>query len=130
MSFDHLLKFVEFGSLAIAAAAVYITIRNNTRQLNAQIFLAYSNRVQAIRGMTTNNVVNREDAAAILFLIFEFYELKRRRFVASAIWSIWDHDMSDLLCSESFQKQWPEIRPRFKNHPHFLRWVDSHGPAI
>jgi hypothetical protein len=129
MSFDHLLKFVEFGSLAIAAAAVYITVRNNTRQLNAQIFLAYSNRVQAIRGMTANNVVNREDAAAILFLIFEFYELKRRGFVASAIWSIWDHDMSDLLCSESFQTQWREIRPRFKNHPHFLRWVDSHARA-
>jgi hypothetical protein len=123
---DQLLRFVTVGSLLIGVLAVYFTVHNNTRQLGAQIFLAYSDRVRAIRGLTMSHTVNPEDAAAMAFLIFEFFELKRRRLVARSIWSIWDRDIVDFIQSESFRSKWPEIRPRFRNHPHFLQWVDQH----
>jgi hypothetical protein len=123
---EYLLKFIAVGSFAIGVVAVYFTVHNNTRQLNAQIFLAYSDRVRAIRALTANHAVSPGDTAATMFLIFEFFELKRRGFVARSTWSIWDQDIIDLLRSEAFRAQWDEIRPRFKNHPHFLQWVDGH----
>jgi hypothetical protein len=123
---EHLLKLAAIGPLAIGMLAIYFTVRNNMLQLSAQIFLTYSERVRAIRGLTTAHIVNPEDAEAAVFLIFEFYELKRRRFVARSIWTIWDCDIVDFISSESFRAQWSEIRPRFRNHPHFLQWVDRH----
>ena len=59
------------------------------------------------------------------FLIFELYELKRRGYVSSAIWSIWDRDIVDLLHTDHFQAQWETLRFRLRNHVHFIKWVND-----
>ena len=122
---EHLLRFVAIGSFIVGAAAIYITIRNNTLQLGAQVFLAYSERVRALRNSALLDTGDPEAVRAAMFLIFEFYELKRRGYVSGAIWSIWDTDIADLLRTAIFRSQWQTTRERFKNHPHFLHWVDS-----
>jgi hypothetical protein len=118
---EHLLSFVTVGSVCIAALATYITVRNNNRQLGAQIFLAYSNRVREIRQAAVLNTPDIEVTLSATFLIFELYELRRRGYVSSAIWSIWDRDIGDLLRTDNFQAQWETLRDRLRNH------VRSHG---
>src|SRR5215469_3605275 len=117
---DYVLKFVAVGSLAIGAIAIYITFRHNARQLGAQIFLAYSERVRAIRQSASARDGDAEAVATATFLIFDFFELKRRGFVSRSIWSIWDRDIADLLRTEHFRQHWDKTRLRFQNHPHFL----------
>jgi len=121
----QILNFVELGSLVIGVLAVYFAVRNNTRQLGAQIFLAYSDRVWTIRRAAIFDTRNSETFAAAVFLVFELFELKRRGYVSRSIWSIWDNDIADLFRSDAFREHWAGIRPRLKNHPHFLRWVDG-----
>ena len=94
---ENILRLVAVGSLLIGVTAIYITIRSNTRQVGAQIFLAYSDRICAIRRSITLDSSEPDAAATAMYLIFEFYELKRRGYVSGAIWSIWDADMADLL---------------------------------
>ena len=122
---DHLLSFVTVVSVCIAALATYITVRNNNRQLGAQIFLAYSNRVREIRQAAVLNTRDLEVTLSATFLIFELYELRRRGYVSKAIWTIWDRDIGDLLRTDNFKAQWEMLRVRLRNHVHFVDWVDS-----
>lgn len=119
------LKFVAIGSLAIGAIAAYVAVRNNTLQLGAQIFLAYSDRVRAIRQSATKGSMDPAEIVETTFLIFDFYELRRRRFLPSAVWRMWDRDILDLLRTDGFRRHWDVVKVRFRNHPHFLRWVEA-----
>ena len=46
---DLVFKFVTIGSVLTGGIAGYIAIRNNSRQVGAHIFLAYSDRIRNLR---------------------------------------------------------------------------------
>ena len=123
--FQHVLSLVTLVSVCIAAIATYITVRHNSQQLGAQIFLAYSGRVREIRQAAVQGSPDIEVTLSATFLIFELYELRRRGYVSSAIWSIWDRDVVDLLRTDEFRAQWDILRIRLRNHVHFIKWVDE-----
>ena len=127
---QHLLSFVTLVSVCIAGIATYITVRHNGRQLGAQIFLAYSDRVRELRKAAALDVRDIDVIINATFLIFELYELRRRGYVSSSIWSIWDRDIADLLRTDYFRAQWGMLRPRLHNHAHFVNWVDAQLEAI
>jgi hypothetical protein len=122
---EHLVNYVTLGSVCVAGLAAYIAVRNNSRQLGAQIFLAYSNRVREIRESIALNADSLEANLAATFLIFELFELKRRGYVERRIWTIWDQDIGELLRRANFRAHWPTIRPRLQRHPHFVSWVTA-----
>ena len=122
---EHLVNYVTLGSVCVAALAAYIAVRNNSRQLGAQIFLAYSNRVREIRGAIALNAENFEANLSATFLIFELFELKRRGYVEHKIWTIWDQDICELIRREDFRVHWPKIKPRLSHHTHFVNWVSA-----
>jgi hypothetical protein len=122
---EHLVNYVTLGSVCVAALAAYIAVRNNSRQLGAQIFLAYSNRVREIRGKIALDAENFEANLSATFLIFELFELKRRGYVENRIWTIWDQDISELIRREDFRAHWPRIKPRLLHHTHFVDWVNA-----
>jgi hypothetical protein len=123
---DVVLKFVTLATVIVGAIAVYIAVRNNSMQMAAQIFLAYSDRIRAI-GL--RGAADADDPRAVLestYLMFEFYELRRRGYVARSIWSIWESDMVDLMNRPAYCREWGSLRYRFVNHPHFVDWVTRH----
>ena len=120
---DLILKFVALATLLIGGIAVYIAVRNNSRQLGAQIFLAYSDRLRAVRSAVANDFSRPEALSEATYLVFEFHSLRRRGYIANSIWQIWESDMTDLLNTTAFVELWPKIQPHFENHPHFLAWV-------
>jgi hypothetical protein len=122
---QHLLSSVTLISVCIAAIATYITVRHNSRQLGAEIFLSYSDRVRELREATALRSQDIEVNSRATFLIFELYELRRRGYVSSSIWSIWDRDITDLLRSDHFRTQWDALKDRLRNHVHFVKWVDG-----
>jgi hypothetical protein len=123
--FQHLVSLVTFVSVCIAGTATYITVRHNSQQLGAQIFLAYSGHLREIRQAAALKSPDAEMTLSATFLIFELFELKRRGYVSTAIWSIWDRDIVDLLHTDQFRDQWEALRLRLRNHVHFIKWVDD-----
>ena len=79
--FDLVLKAITFGSLLVGACALYVAVRNNSRQLAAQIFLAYSNRVREIRSTVGSDFTKPGAILEAVYLIFEFHSLRRRGYV-------------------------------------------------
>src|SRR5580698_1718144 len=122
---QHLLSFVTLASVCVAAIATYITVRHNSRQLGAQIFLAYSDRVRELREAAALQSHDIEVTLRATFLVFELYELRRRGYISTAIWSIWDRDITDLLRTDNFRAQWGTLEARLRNHVHFVKWVND-----
>lgn len=117
-------------------------MRSNSRQLGAQIFLTYSNRIHLLRQTLAIDIdvyrplsdatdLAPETRRAVIeasYAIFEFYSLRRQGYVTTAIWSIWEPDMARLLSTAAFRHEWPLLRQRFEIHPHFIAWVAKwHG---
>ena len=57
MILDIILKLLTPGSIFVGASAVYAAVRNHSRQLNAQIFLSYSDRIQNIRSAMRSDLL-------------------------------------------------------------------------
>jgi hypothetical protein len=137
---DVILQFVTLGSVIIGAAAIYIAVRNNSRQLGAQIFLAYSQRIHALRLSISDeaygnrlvpdldvelSVESRRVVYQTLQLIFEVHALKRYGYIDKHIWLVWEPDINRLLQSKSVGHEWPRLEQDFATHPRFVDWVKS-----
>ena len=122
---DLVLKLITIGSVITGAIAVYIAIRNNSRQVGAQIFLAYSDRVRGLRVALSEDNYPKQALLETMFIIFEFYSLRRQGYVSNSIWHIWQSDITRLFNTASFLKEWDSIKERFDTHPHFVAWVQS-----
>jgi hypothetical protein len=130
---------VTLGSVLIGAAAIYTALRNNTRQLGAQIFLSYSDRIQALRrslpvdytperfGASSEALTPeaRRYVAEVLQLVFELHALKRHGYIDKHIWRVWEPDIDRLLRSAAVRREWPLLQREFDTHPKFITWVGA-----
>lgn len=142
--FEIILRIMTTSSVVVAAAAVYTTIRNNTRQLSAQIFLAYSDRLQSIRQSMRDDLLStRADdidptenyqippgALEALHLIFELFELKEQKYIRKTIWEVWLRDIDRFLCSPKIRQGREQIAAEFFGHRKFITWVESRQDAV
>jgi hypothetical protein len=137
---DHILRLVTLGSVVVGATAIYIALRNHSRQLGAQIFLAYTDRLLKLRRMLTiqanvyrvswaaEEALTVDERHALLeafYLVFEFYELRRQRYISTEIWGIWAPDIKRLLCTPIVRREWPGLREEFEIHPKFVAWIED-----
>lgn len=126
---DLLLKFFTIGSVLMSGIAIYIAVRNNSRQLGAHIFLTYSDRIRDLRVTLGDDNYPKQALLEAMFVIFEFYSLCRQGYVANSIWNIWESDITRLLNTASFLQEWGSMRERFDTHPDFVTWVQGRRHA-
>jgi hypothetical protein len=136
---ELILRFVTLGSVLIGAAAIFIALRNNTRQLGAQIFLSYSERIHNLRLSLPNDYYDhrlsgtaqgllepetRRYVIEIIQLVFELHALKRHGYVDKEIWRVWEPDINRLLRGAAARREWPLMAREFATHPKFVQWVE------
>ena len=141
---ETLLRPMTTGGVFVGMIAVYSAMRNHTRQLNAQIFIAYSDRLQTIRRMLRTDLLpiwtaspTPEELARVLpsllqvlHLILELYELKAQGYVKPRMWAIWSRDIERFLVTPSVLTLRPEIRHEFYGHDRFLDWIEQRQAAL
>jgi hypothetical protein len=116
---------ITIGTVFVSCVTVYIAVRNNSRQVGSQIFLAYSSRVREIRSSLSEQHVPHHVLLDILYSIYEFYALRKTGLVRFSMWRIWEQDIVRLLNSDRFLGEWKELRTHFDVHPDFVTWVES-----
>lgn len=120
---DTILKFVTLGTVVVSCLAVYTAVRNNGRQLGVQIFLNYSERVQALKHALSRDDTRERALHDLLYVILEFYTLRRKGYVATDIWEIWQADIARFLTSEHVEERWSTIEIAFSAHAEFMDWI-------
>jgi hypothetical protein len=140
---ETVLRFLTTGGVFIGVLAIYQATRNNARQLNAQIFLAYSDRLQSVRQFLRTELLpiwtaelSPEEMARILpcllqimHIILELYELKANGYVKPRTWAIWSRDIDRFLRTPIVLSLHEQIRLDFHGHAAFLEWVEGRQAA-
>ncbi len=137
-------RFMGTSGVLACVIAVYAAQRNNTRQLDAQIFLAYSDRLQTVRHMLLAELLpiwtaelSDEERSRLLpcllrvmHLIHELYELRAQGYVKARMWAIWSRDIDRFLTTPIVRRLHPEIRLDFHGHDTFLDWIERRQAAL
>ncbi len=127
-----------FGVL-LTAAGVFQAIRVYRRQMNAQLFLAYTQRYDEIMGAFPADARGlrldltgdpppespelRLAVLRYLNLCSEEFYLYRRGYLARDIWKIWEKELERTLSSPLLLREWPAVRNEFEANAEFARYV-------
>ncbi|WP_447250526.1 hypothetical protein [Mesorhizobium sp. ORM8.1] len=136
---EIVLRLLTTGSVFVGATAVYAAMHNHTRQINTQIFLAYSDRLQSIRrsmrsDLLATRAVDKDmsddseipaGAMETLHLIFELFELRDQGYVRTSIWTVWSRDIDRFLNAPKIRHGREQIRREFEGHRKFIAWMDQ-----
>jgi hypothetical protein len=131
-------------SVFVGATAVYIAIHNSSRQLNTQIYLAYSDRLQSIRRSMRADLMSTRiadpdlsddsqippGALETLHIIYELFELRVQGYVRTSIWNVWCRDIDRFLNAPKIRQGREQIRQEFQGHLRFIAWVEQRQDGL
>lgn len=129
-------------ALALALGGFLWGVLVYHRNMNAQLFIAYTKRYDEVMeafsaacdgDCPTDLFVSppprsqRLTAAVVRYLNVcsqEFY-LHRRRYLANDIWSIWEAEIERNLAGDLLQREWPALREEYASFSEFRAYVDG-----
>ena len=122
---------------------MFIAIRSHSRQINTQIFLAYSDRLQSIRRSMRGDLLAARSADVdssgavelppgaleTLHLIYELFELRDQGYVRASLWAVWCRDIDRFLNAPRIRQGHDQILREFEGHLKFISWIEERGKA-
>jgi hypothetical protein len=134
------LQIATLLSVIIGFWSLITTIRNARRQMNAQVFMKYTERYEHVLDqfppdalkarLDTRLLPPQSDKLSLCVLKYlnlcsEEYYLLQRGYLAKDLWSIWELDLRRTVASPVVQREWPNLRDEFVSHPAFLKYVEG-----
>ena len=129
------------GSMVVATSGVLFGVHVYRRQMNAELFLAYTRRYEDVmasfpeecRGhrLHVDGIAPTESeeltSAVLRYLNLcseEFY-LCKRRYLSRDIWTIWEGELQRTLKSPLLRREWEQLRHEFAAYTEFAEYVDT-----
>lgn len=127
-------------SIILGFLGLINTINNYRRQMNAQIFMKYTERYERILDQFPQDALAaRFDAKVLppqslqlrlcvlkyLNLCSEEHYLTKHGYLAESLWRIWEGDLKRIIGSPLLQREWPFLRAEFLSHQNFLEYVED-----
>lgn len=143
MNSDTLSQTVQLATLAssfAAIASIWIALRVYRRQMNAQLFVAYTQRYEEIMSAfpadartcrlgASAELPPRSEALTLAVLRYlnlcsEEYYLYRTGHLTRTLWRIWEDELKRTVASALVRREWPDLRCEFVSYPDFLAYVE------
>jgi hypothetical protein len=140
MTLSEAVDFATMASVVIAAFGVLWGVKTYRSQMNARLFLAFTDRYEKLmrnapadfRTRRLNPLTSpfeptdadRTSVLAYLNLCSEEHYLWRNGYLDHAIWRIWSDELERTLRSDLFRKEWQRLREEFQSYGHFCEFVD------
>ena len=141
MPLDTIVKLATLASMAVAASGLLIGVYVYRRQMNAELFLAYTKRYEGVMesfpGASRSHRLrldgdpppeSEELTAAVLRylnLCSEESYLCKRGYLARDIWRIREEELRRTLRSPLLRREWARVRREFGAYTEFARYVDD-----
>jgi hypothetical protein len=130
---------VQLISGIIGVLAIINAFNNYRRQINAGIFMKYTERYEHIlEQFPEDSLPARFDAKVVppqspqlrlcvlkyLNRCSEEYYLVKHGYLAKSVWNIWEEDLKRIIGSPLLQREWCSLRQEFLAHQDFLEYVE------
>lgn len=124
-----------------AVGSILFAVRAYRRQMNAQLFVAFTERyeeimsaflpeVRTVRAGAPMVLPAQSQALTLAVLRYlnlcaeEFY-LYRTGHLSRKLWGIWEDEMRRSVASEVIKREWVALKDEFQSFPEFAAYVDG-----
>ena len=137
---SDVVQYATLVGVLLTAGGIFLAVRVYRRQMNAQLFLAYTQRYDEIMGAFPADARGlrldldgapppespelRLAVLRYLNLCSEEFHLHRQGFLARDIWRIWEAELERTLASPLLRREWPALRREFSATAEFARYVE------
>lgn len=141
MNLELAVQIATVISLLLTAGALVFGIWSFCKQMNSQIYLAYTQRYEAIMGSFPPGAMEsrlklgetlpqRSEALSICILRYlnlcsEEFFLYRKGFLSKRIWAVWQPEIERTLRSPVLRREWERLRIEFRAYPDFFNFVEK-----
>ena len=138
---DLLAQFGSAGTLAVGSLGLYVALRNQHRQLNAQMLIEFSKRFQEMLRTFPKEawLANRDPSMAMppssqeladctryaMQLIADVYHLRNIGYISKKIWDVWERQIRQTLAGPVFQREWQGPSTEFAYSGEYVRYIDE-----
>ena len=129
------------GTIAIGAVGIFVALRNQHRQLNAQMYIEFSGRFQELlRSFPTEAWLANVDPSqpmpaptkevtectlyALQFLA-DIYHLHKGGYLSANLWKLWERAIKKILAGRVFRREWETLSTEFVYSPDFVDYVNT-----
>ena len=139
---------LDLSQLAVNVTGIVIlgiTIWSFRKQMNAQVYLAYTQRYESLmadcdhdfrspfpsssspstRSTRSGGTRSRSACSRYLNLCSEEYHLMKSGYLAKAVWGIWQGELEQTLRTPLFVSGWPDLEHEFLSHSDFRCYVEQ-----
>ena len=141
MPIDWLSQLGNAGTILIGGMGIFVALRSEQRQLNAQTFLEVSGRFQELLRLfpTEAWLANRNPAHPIpapsqeitdctlyaLQFASDVYYLRRGGYIPKRLWSVWERAMRKIVTGPVFRREWPGLAAEFAHTVEFAGYINT-----
>ena len=131
----------QIGTLLIGSLGIFVALRNQRRQLNAQMFIEFSNRFQQLLRTFPKEAWLANHAASLplppssseltectlycIHFVADVYYLHRGGYVSAKLWRLWERDIKRTLTGPVFQRELRAVEIEFSQDSEFLGYLRS-----
>src|SRR5580700_1712446 len=142
---NALVELGQIGTLVVASLGIFVALRNQRRQLNAQMFIEFSGRFQELLRLfpTEAWLANRNPSQPLppssqeirdctlycIQFIFDMYHLHKDGYISNHLWRTWERGIRYTLAGPLFKREWEGVASEFVYNRDFIQYVDClmHG---
>jgi hypothetical protein len=141
MTAEILVQLGQVGTLLIGTLGIGVALRNQRRQLNAQMFIEFSRRFEDLLRLfpTEAWLANRNPGQPLpppsqeltdctlycIQFIADVYYLHKGGYISKQLWLIWEREIKRTLRGPLFEREWEGVSPEFSHDPSFIQYINT-----
>lgn len=138
---DILAQLGQTGTLLVGSLGIFVALRNQHRQLNAQMFIEFSGRFQELLRLfpTEAWLANRNPSQPLppssqeltdctlytIQFIADVYYLHKGGYISKNLWTLWEREIKNTLTGRVFQREWEGVSAEFAHSRDFVHYVNT-----
>jgi hypothetical protein len=140
MLLDNLVQLGQVGTIVIGSLGLFVALRNQRRQLNAQMFIEFSGRFQKLFRLfpTEAWLANRNPSRPLpppsqeltdctlycIQFVADVYILHKVGYISNNLWILWEREIKQTLQGPLFRREWKGVEAEFAHNPEFLQYIN------
>jgi hypothetical protein len=141
MTAEILVQLGQVGTLLIGTLGIGVALRNQRRQLNAQMFIEFSRRFDDLLRLfpTEAWLANRNPGQPLppasqeltdctlycVQFIADVYYLHKGGYVSRQLWLLWEREIKRTLRGPLFEREWERVASEFSHDIAFIQYINT-----